>query len=118
MYMPNAALACQRLDVPPYGQLLRFTVYGLELPHPPDDPYDEVVLALQQEGAHRNVFLVDDGGNPVWRIADYEQFGLADMFVDVCPSNEPGKATGYTGRGHIFEIDLADGRLKKIGWTK
>jgi hypothetical protein len=118
MYMPDPALAKQRLDVPPFGRLLRFDVYGLELHQPRDDPYNAVVREMEKEGSHRNVFLVDANERPLWRVSDYEQPYAPDFFVDVSPLPEPEKAKGLTGGGHIFEINLADGSLKKIGWTK
>ncbi len=118
MYMPDPVLAKQCLDCGSLGRLLRFTVYSLDLHQPPDDPYNEVAKELKKEGSNRNIFLVDDHDNPIWRIADYEQYGLADMFVHIRSTEEAATAIGITANGHIFEINLADGSLKKIGWNK
>ena len=118
MYMPDPQLAKQVVECPPFGRLLRFDVYGLAL-HRPDDPYNAVVRRLQEEGMHRNVFLVDQNNAPLWRVADYWQSETeSDMFVDIRCSEQPGYAEGVTGSGHIFKITLADGSLEKIGWTK
>lgn len=118
MYMPDPVLAKQRVEAPPFGHLLLFNVYGLELHRPHDDPYNAVVRELEKDGSHRNVYLVDDSGTPKWRVGDYDQPYAPDMFVDVKCSPEPDKAIGVTGCGNIFEISLADGSLNKIGWTK
>lgn len=118
MYMPDRALAKQCLRVPPYGQLLRFEVYSVKVHQPHDDPYNAVVRELEKVGSHRNVFLVDHDGMPLWRVADYEQPFPPDSFVEIGVLPEPEKARGLTFRGHIFEISLADGSLKRIGWTK
>ena len=118
MYMPDPTVARQCLDCGPLGRLLRFTVYGLDLHQPPDDPYNEIVKELEKDGSNRNVFLVDDHDAPIWRIADYEQYGLADMFVHIYFAEGPFKTNGITANGHIFEINLTDGSLKKIGWSK
>jgi hypothetical protein len=116
--MPDPVLAEQQLDVPPFGRLLRVDLYGLKPRHPRDLPYSAVARKFQEEGCHTNVFLVDDNNHPIWRIADYELYRLTDSFVSLRPSGEQGKAIGVTFQGHIFEITLADGSLKKIGWTK
>jgi hypothetical protein len=117
MFMPDPELATQSLDVPPFGRLLRFVAYGLEL-HRKDDPYNEVVRELQIEGSHRNVYLVDYDGVIKWRVADYDQPYAPDVFIDLESSSVQGKAIGFTFRGNIFEINLEDGSLTKTGWTK
>lgn len=75
------------------------------------------------EEANRNVFLVDSKGTEIWRVAYHEcphgndSFHGSDPFVGIQVSPE-GIVTGLTWDGWRFEINLADGSLKQIGWTK
>jgi hypothetical protein len=75
------------------------------------------------EEANRNVFLVDAAGCEVWRIAWHEcpheddPFHGNDPFVGLNEGSD-GVITGITWDGWRFEIRMADGGLKKIGWTK
>jgi hypothetical protein len=118
VYLPDPSLAAQSLVVTDKLRLLRFDVYDIAL-HPSNDPYNAVVRELERGGAHRNVFLVDKDNNPIWRVADYELPLGNDMFVGLQLSDEnPNVAIGITADGHVFQIRLADGTLKKIGWRK
>lgn len=89
-------------------KLVRFKVFG--------DDY-------AAEEANRNVFLVDSKGSEVWRVEYHEcphgndPFHGSDPFVGVDVSPD-GFITGLTWDGWRFEISLADGSLKKTGWTK
>src|SRR4051812_10389911 len=74
------------------------------------------------EEANRNVFLLDLDGNELWRIANHEcphggdPFHGSDPFVGIDVLGD--HITGITWDGLRFEIDLLDGGLEKIGWTK
>ena len=69
------------------------------------------------EEVNRNVFLIDVEGKVIWRVAYHECVRGDDPFVrlDIAPD---GTTTGLTWDGWRFEINVADGSLKKIGWTK
>ncbi len=118
MYMPDLKLALGTLDCPPFGRLLLFDTYD-PVYYQKNNPCDDVVRKLAEEGMHRNVFLVDEHDVPRWRIGDYSvPETLSDSFLGLKSSEDPTKAIGTTFQGNIFEIDLRNGALKKIGWTK
>ncbi len=98
----NALLRREEHVLPDGHRLVRLDVLGK------DYPISE---------ANRNVFLVDQAGSEIWRIASHECAQGADPFIgiDMSPA---GQATGLTWDGWRFEINISDGSVRKIGWTK
>ena len=114
--MPNEAFARQVIDLEQQGRVLLFPGHAVKFTEV-TDPYYDCHVKLAKRGLHRNVFLVDSDGNVIWRIDDYRQ-SLPDAFISIKCSEEQGKIIGQTFHGHIFTISLADGTLKRTGWTK
>jgi hypothetical protein len=69
-----------------------------------------------KEEQNRNVFLLTQTGEVIWRVAYHEGVRGHDPFVNAYPEGE--RIVGCTWEGWDFEIALEDGSLKKLGWTK
>ncbi len=82
-------------------------------------PITQQNIDLPKEEVNRNVFRVDREGRIKWRVAYYEKDATYgnDGFVEV-RLGPSGELLGTTFTGFEFEIGMADGRLKKKGWTK
>lgn len=70
-----------------------------------------------KEEESRNIFLLNPAGEIVWRVAYHEGAEGGDPFVGITVG-EDSRVVGGTWEGWHFEIDIADGSLKKLGWTK
>lgn len=116
MYIPEQSFAAQILKVPEFGIVLRFPAMDLEYSNP-TDPYHALLLELSEEGLHRNVFLVDEGGYPVWRIGNYPKHLYDDVGV-IRLSDKEGYVSGVTFQGLLLDIDLRDGSVTVVGRTK
>lgn len=120
MYMPDRKYARHVIDVGEHGTLLVFDTYN-PADCPVGDPYREILIGLSEHGRHRNLFLIDRDGRPVWRIADYGPHipKLPDRIVGIRPPAEPnGPPIAVTLNGDVLAVNLADGTTKQIGWEK
>jgi hypothetical protein len=69
-----------------------------------------------KEERNRNVFLLTQKHEIIWRVAYHEGIRGHDPFVNAY--FERGKIVGCTWDGSEFEIGSEDGTLTKLGWSK
>lgn len=133
MYMPDLSLAQYRIQVGKSGTVALFKVCEIKY-LPTDDPYRNVLHELSIEGDHRNVFMVNSDGLPIWRVQDYELPFSSDCFVGIRGVDMPSYSyvdgscdyiddsydfvLGVTVNGFTFHISLKDGTLSERSWSK
>lgn len=119
MYVPNVLLARQSIEFDDLGTILLFEVHDPDK-FPRDLLHDEVARLLRRGDAeHRNVFLVAPNGTPVWRVGDYKHFdGFPDQFVQLWEGESTEYVFGWTFCGYKTRINLADGEVTILDWTK
>ncbi|MCA9122633.1 MAG: hypothetical protein H6822_26225 [Planctomycetaceae bacterium] len=119
MYVPDRSLARQMVEFDEVGTLLLFEVHDY-IKFPREPAHNEMSRLLSLDGAaHRNVFLVAQDGSPLWRAGDYEQHDeFPDQFVEIWKEDSTECAYGWTFCGYKIKIQLADGTVTILEWTK
>jgi len=130
MYIPKLSFAQSRIQIGNIGIVVLFDIFNFK--HlSVDDPYRLVLHNLDLDGRHRNVFMVDNDGVPIWRVQDYELPFEFDSFISIRGTEEPWNYWAYENRkidnsevyifgdtfcGFTFKINLADGTLSDRQW--
>ncbi|MBI5396094.1 MAG: hypothetical protein HZA91_12430 [Verrucomicrobia bacterium] len=70
----------------------------------------EKMIASEKE-LQRNVYRVDDTGNVVWRVAEYNGVPGLSRFTNVYLGSD-GELRGYNFDGAEYEINIRDGLIK------
>jgi hypothetical protein len=99
----------------------------------PNQPRDELALfdgslivrvrlsdankGMRREEVNRNVFRLRADGNVMWQVAAQEPEMGDNPFVAV-ELDPSGKLVGYAFNGWQYEIDVEDGSLRKLKWSK
>jgi hypothetical protein len=119
MYVPDVALAKQSVSFGDRGTLFLFEVHDPEK-FPCNAEVDAMAREISRDdGTHRNVFFIAPNGELVWRVGNYAHYSsVPDQFVQIWKEESDQYALGWTFRGYKTQINVADGSVKLLEWTK